>query len=80
MTILSVIGTVLAIVLWILNRQRPPTKEEKVQAIEENKSDTLEAVRRLRDAGNNKDADEMLHRIRANAATGWVQNNRTSLL
>jgi hypothetical protein len=77
---LAILGPLLGLLLWWIKRKKSPTKADRIQALYDEKNDSIENVRKLRNANENKQADQMLDRLRTRSATGWLRNNGTSVL
>lgn len=61
--IITLLGGVLTLILWLFKRKQDPTPQQRKDDVEREYSDTIETIHKLRSQGKHVAADEMLRRL-----------------
>lgn len=77
---ISLLSGIVALVAWYLKRKRAPTIEERKEDVRQRFTDTIENVARLREAGNDAEADAMLRRLASIAIVPSLKQSTKPIL
>jgi len=75
LAILSLLGSIMGLVMWWVKRKRAPSKQERIDDLKQEYSDSIEEVHRLRKKGDHAGAEAMLRRLRIRAAAERMRDN-----